>query len=64
MTTSFAGVVRLVLQTRDSTAAAAGGACCHPTPGAKYGADMPEVPGLLQLAQELGLQVGRDNSRG
>jgi hypothetical protein len=26
-------------------------------PGAKYGADMPEVPGLLQLAKELGLQV-------
>ncbi|KAF6257869.1 hypothetical protein COO60DRAFT_1639561 [Scenedesmus sp. NREL 46B-D3] len=25
--------------------------------GAKYGADMPEVPGLLQLARELGLQV-------
>jgi hypothetical protein len=25
--------------------------------GAKYGADMPEVPGLLQLAKELGLQV-------
>uniref|UniRef100_A0A383V9D0 Orn/DAP/Arg decarboxylase 2 N-terminal domain-containing protein n=1 Tax=Tetradesmus obliquus TaxID=3088 RepID=A0A383V9D0_TETOB len=25
--------------------------------GAKHGADMPEVPGLLQLAQELGLQV-------
>jgi hypothetical protein len=31
--------------------------------GAKYGADMPEVPGLLQLAKELGLQVSRVKTR-